>query len=273
MATTLQQFSAIVGPATGGLIIARYGVAPAYLFHIVIVLVGLACLAGMRIPPRTEPRGALSLALIKEGLAYIRAHPAVLGAMVLDMFAVIFAGAEALLPIFARDILDVGAFGYGLLTASKGVGAFMMAVALALLPPRVSTGRIMIVTVTLYGLFTIVFGLSTWFPLSLVAYGLIAMSDQLSVVIRQTIIQLETPDALRGRVSSVNSLFVGASNQLGAVESGLMATWTGSAAVAVVSGGLGCLASVAIISVLIPSLWRHRVHLEAPAVEQPVRSG
>jgi MFS family permease len=136
-----------------------------------------------------------------------------------------------------------------------------------LLPPMVNTGRTLVIVVVLYGIGTIAFGVSTWFPLSLLIYALMAAADQVSVVIRQTIIQLETPDALRGRVSSVNSLFIGASNQLGAVESGLVATWTGSAVIAVVSGGLGCLISVAGVTKLLPQLWRHRtlLHAEAPA--------
>ena len=262
LSTTASQLTQVMGPAAGGLIIARFGVAPAYLLHVGILLAGLAFLAGVRIHADSNPRGTVSLGMIREGLAFIWHHPAVFGAMALDMAAVIFAGAEALLPIYARDILDVGAFGYGLLSSSKAVGALGMAVALALLPPFVRTGRALILTVVLYGFATIAFGLSTSFPLSMLFYGAAAAFDQLSVVMRQNIIQLGTPDALRGRVSSVNQVFIGASNQLGAMESGLLATWANSAVFAVVFGGIACLIAVGAISLLLPALWRHRTDIE-----------
>src|SRR5438094_6918441 len=191
--------------------------------------------------------------------------------MALDMVAVIFAGAEAMLPIYAKDVLGVGAVGYGLLTSSRAVGAFGTAIALTLLPPTVATGRTLVVTIALYGLATVAFGLSTWFPLSLLFYTLTAIFDQISVLMRQSIIQLGTPDALRGRVNSVNALFVGASNQLGPVESGLVATWTGSAVVAVVTGGIGCLVGVAGMVAFLPGLWRHRMEAEDPRREEPQR--
>lgn len=259
LATTVQQLSMVAGPAGGGLIIARFGVAPGYLAHVIVLLVGLGFLAGIRIRPDSNPQGKLRLALILEGLDFIWAHPAVLGAMALDMFAVILANADALLPIFAKDILDVGPEGYGLLSSSKAVGALVTSIGLVVLPAIVSAGRALIITVVLFGLATVGFGLSTSFALSLLLYGLLSAFDQVSVVMRQTIIQLGTPDALRGRVSSVNFVFIGASNQLGAVRAGLVAAWTNDAALAVVTGGIGCLASVAIVAALIPSLWRHRV--------------
>jgi hypothetical protein len=169
---------------------------------------------------------------------------------------------DALLPIFARDVLDVGASGYGLLTSSKAVGMLAMAASLALLPPVVRTGRALVVTVALYGLATLGFGLSTWFPLSLVLFGIVAAFDQLSVVMRQNIIQMGTPDELRGRVSSVNFVFIGASNRIGAVRAGLVATWADSAVFAVVSGGIACLLAVLVIGILIPHLWRHQIEVE-----------
>ncbi|MEA2639801.1 MAG: hypothetical protein QOF51_1195 [Chloroflexota bacterium] len=264
VATTVQQLALVFGPATSGLLIARFGVAPTYLCHVILVLISLACLALIKVRPDTNPKAELSLALIKEGITFIRAHRAVLGAMALDMVAVIFAGADALLPIYARDILGVGAFGYGMLASAKAVGALVTATALALAPPVVGSGRTLVLMVAFYGIFTAGFGLSTWFPLSLVLYALTAAVDQVSVVMRQSIIQLGTPDALRGRVSSVNSLFVGASNQLGPVESGLVATWTGSAVIACVSGGLGCLLAMMVVLPLVRVLWSHRLEMQAP---------
>jgi MFS family permease len=257
VATIVHQVAGVFGPVGAGLAIMQSGVAPAYLMHAALVVLGLGCLAGIRVGT-PSPSGGLSVAMIVEGFAFIRANPAILGAMALDMFAVILSGADALLPIYARDVLGVGAFGFGLLTSSKAVGSLATAVAMALLPPIVATGRTMVIMVALFGIATIGFGLSTWFPLSLLLYGLIAAFDQVSVVLRQSIIQLGTPDELRGRVNSVNQVFVGASNQLGATRAGLVAAWTDSAVVAVVSGGVGCLIAVAVTTVLIPSLWRYR---------------
>ncbi len=259
VATIIHQLAGVFGPAAAGLTIARYGVAPAYFFHVALVTGGVACLACIRIASTVGAGTRLSAGMVKEGLRFVWANPPILGAMALDMFAVIFAGADALLPIYAKDILGVGAAGYGLLTSSKAVGSLGAALLLALLPPIVGIGRWLVVMIALYGLGTVAFGLSTWFPLSLVLYGLIAAFDQVSVVLRQSIIQLGTPDALRGRVSSVNQVFVGASNQLGATESGLVAAWANSAVFAVVFGGIGCITSVVLITALLPSLWRHRL--------------
>lgn len=271
LATTIQQLAAVLGPAVAGVIIAQMGVGPTYLFRMLLVVVGLGLLAGMRLKAESNLSGAFSLALIKEGLLYIWTHQALLGAMALDMFAVIFSTAEALLPIYAADILGVGAVGYGLLNSAKAVGAFITSIGMTLLPPLRRTGRALVVTVVLYGLATTAFALSTSFALSMALFALRAAFDQVSVVIRQTMVQLGTPDALRGRVSSVNSVFIQASNQLGAVEAGLIATWTSSAVIGVAAGGLGCLAVVAITVVLIPSLWKHRVDLAVAEMEAASR--
>jgi MFS family permease len=266
VATIVHQVAGVFGPAAAGIAIAKAGVAPAYVMHAALVAFGIVCLACIRMGSPT-PSGGISLAMIKEGLAFIWTHPAILGAMALDMFAVILGGADALLPIFAKDILDVGAVGYGLLTASKAVGCLVVAVAMALLPPIVSTGRTMVITVGLFGIATVGFGLSSWFWLSLILYALIAAFDQVSVVLRQSIIQLGTPDELRGRVNSVNHVFVGASNQLGGTRAGFVATWADSAQFAVVSGGIGCLVAVVATTLLIPALWNLRQDLrdEEPA--------
>jgi hypothetical protein len=179
--------------------------------------------------------------------------------MLLDMLAVVFGGAAALLPIYATDILNVGARGYGLLSASADVGALVTSLALVVVPPIRRAGRALIAAVAVYGLATIAFGLSRSFPLSLVAYVLVGMADQVSVVMRGTAIQLSTPDALRGRVSGVNMIFIGASNQLGAAESGFVAALTGSATFAVVSGGVASLVVLAAVALAMPRLRRYRI--------------
>jgi hypothetical protein len=194
---------------------------------------------------------------IREGLVFVRRQDVVLGCMTLDLFAVLFGGATALLPIYANEILHVGARGYGILSASLEMGALAMSLLLVMLPPIRRAGPVLLATVTLYGVATIVFGLSRWFPLSVAAYMAAGMADQVSVVLRGTAIQLSTPDALRGRVSAVNMIFIGGSNQLGAAESGFVAALT-SAPFAVVSGGIGCLLVVAIVALRIPALRRYR---------------
>ena len=178
--------------------------------------------------------------------------------MTLDMFAVLFGGAVALLPIYAKDILQVDAFGYGVLMGALEIGAVGMSVVLLAIPTIDRAGRTLLYAVAVFGIATMVFGFSRSFPLSLAAYLVVGMADQLSVVMRSTAIQLATPDSLRGRVSSVNMLFIGASNQLGAAESGFLAAVT-SATFAVVSGGAACLGVVAVVASRMPELRRYRV--------------
>jgi MFS family permease len=208
----------------------------------------------------------VTVAAIREGVSFVRHHQVLLGAMTLDMFGVIFGGATALLPIYAEKILKVGGTGYGLLTSAQAIGAPVVAVVLVALPPVRRTGRALLYAVAGFGLFTMLFGISRSFPLSLVAYGLTGCCDQVSVIMRQTTIQLATPDALRGRVSSVSGLFIGASNQIGAVESGFVAAIT-SATFSVVSGGAACLAVVGAIAAGMPELRRYRI---APLARRPL---
>jgi hypothetical protein len=200
----------------------------------------------------------MSLRAVRDGLSFVRHRPIVLGCMTLDMFAVIFGGAAALLPIYAHEILHVGARGYGLLTSSLELGALLTSLVLSALPPIRRGGRALLAAVGVYGLATVVFGVSRWFPLSVGSYMLVGVADQVSVVMRSTAIQLSTPDELRGRVSAVNMMFIGASNQLGAAESGFVAALT-SAPFAVVSGGLGCLVVLAVVALAIPELRRYRI--------------
>jgi len=177
----------------------------------------------------------------------------VLGAISLDLFAVLLGGATALLPIFARDILYTGPWGLGLLRASPAVGALLMSLYLSWRPVERNTGKVMMISVAVFGFATIAFGLSTSIYLSVFALLLLGASDMISVVIRSSMIQLETSDDMRGRVSAVNFLFIGTSNQLGEFESGLTAHWWG-AKMAVVAGGLGTIGIVTLWNYLFPAL-------------------
>lgn len=258
--TTVQQLAFVAGPALGGLLIARVGVGGAYAVHLGLVASAMAMLLFLR-PRRAEgERRSVSIAAIMEGVRFVRRRQVLLGAMALDMFAVIFGGAVAMLPIYAEEILKVGPRGYGLLTSSQAIGAFAMSVLLVALPPVRHTGRALLLAVAAFGVATIIFGLSRSFPLSLLAYGLTGAADQVSVVMRHSTIQLATPDELRGRVSSVSMVFIGASNQLGMVESGFVAALT-NATFAVVSGGAGCLAVVGLIAAKLPELRRYQIEL------------
>jgi MFS family permease len=258
VASTNQALAFVTGPALCGLIIAEAGIASVYAAFVILIGASLATLALMR-RRAVQTRGrAVTLQMMREGLAYVRRHQVVLGCMTLDMFAVIFGGATALLPIYANDILHVGASGYGLLTSSIEIGALATSLVLIALPPVTRPGRALLVGVAVYGVATVVFGLSRSFPLSLTAYLIAGVGDQVSVVMRATAIQLSTPDELRGRVSSVNMIFIGASNQLGAAESGFVAALT-SATFSVVSGGIGCLLVLAAVVLMLPELRRYRI--------------
>jgi MFS family permease len=245
------------GPMLMGFSAAHGGIVWAYGLHSVIEAISIGSL--MKLPPLGAATSArISWASIREGLAFVWRSPVVLGCMTLDMFAVILGGATALLPIYATDILQVGELGYGLLSASLEIGAALMTAALVFLPTFRRAGPALLGAVAVYGIATIVFGLSRWFPLSVLAYMVAGMADAISVVLRGTAIQLSTPDALRGRVSSVNFIFIGASNQLGAAESGFLAALT-SPTFSVVSGGIGCILVVAIVALRMPALRSYRI--------------
>jgi MFS family permease len=258
VASTTQALAFASGPTLAGLIIAELGIGVAYGTTSLLLLIGITTLSRVRPSWPEGKQREVSVAAIREGLRFVWGHPVILGCMTLDMFAVIFGGATALLPVYANEILAVGARGYGILAASLEAGALLMSLVLMTRAPIRRSGRALLITVMVYGVATIVFGASRWFPLSLVAYMLVGMADQVSVVLRSTIIQLNTPDALRGRVSSVNFIFIGASNQLGAVESGFVAALT-SAPFAVISGGLGCLLVVALVAVRMPQLRQYKL--------------
>jgi MFS family permease len=270
-----QKLGSITGPAVGGLLIAFAGISAAYSVFCACMLVAAGPLLMLRYTDTGQSSRKVSIAAIKEGIAFVRERQILLGAMSLDMFAVTFGGAQALLPIFASDILDAGAAGYGALTSSLQVGGFVTSFALVLLPPVRRTGRALVVTVILFGLLTVAFGLSRDIYVSILLYGLIGATDQVSVVMRQTTIQMATPNELRGRVSSVHQVFVQASNQIGAMESGFVAALT-TATFAVVSGGAAAAAIAGVLGWRMPLLWRyemrHGAPVEAPAGEMADRA-
>jgi MFS family permease len=258
VASTNQALAFVTGPALAGLLIASGGMARVYGVYGVVIagsIVGLSFVRSER--PGTLAGGAFSLRGVREGLGFVRRRQVVLGCMTLDMLAVIFGGAAALLPVYATDILHVGERGYGALTSSLEAGALLASLVLIVLPPIRRGGRALLGAVAVYGLATIVFGLSRWFPLSLGAYVIVGVADQVSVVMRSTAIQLSTPDELRGRVSAINMMFINASNQLGAAESGFLAALT-SAPFAVVSGGIGCLVALVAVAAALPQLRAYR---------------
>jgi MFS family permease len=247
--------TAVTGPAIGGVLIAIGGVGTAYLAHVVLVGVAMLSLIPLHVSGG-RGGGRLDGAAVRAGVSFVRHRPILLGAMTLDMFAVLFGGARALLPIYAVEVLHADALGYGILSASLEAGTLLMAVLLLVLPIPHRTGRLLLIAVALFGVATIVFGVSTVLPLSVLAYASVGMADQVSMVMRHTMIQLNTPDALRGRVTGVSSIFISASNELGALESGLVAAAAG-AVFAVVSGGVACLVVVALIAWGVPSLRRY----------------
>ena len=256
--SALSSVTSVTGPALGGVLIALGGIGQAYAIHALLIGVSLITLVPLHIPPM-KGTGRIQLAAIREGLAFVWHRPVLLGAMSLDMFAVLFGGARALLPVYAVDVLRADALGYGILSASLEAGTLAMAVILIALPTTTRTGRVLLISVAAFGLATVVFGASTSLPLSIAAYGLVGMADQVSMVMRQNTIQLNTPDSLRGRVTAVNSVFISASNELGALESGLVASAT-NAVFAVISGGLACLLVVGLIAWRVPALRRYQIH-------------
>jgi MFS family permease len=252
----VHMFALMTGPVVMGFLIDARGVWAPYALHAALLVASLAALSVVRPAFDSGERRAVSLQSIREGLSFVRRERVVLGSMILDMFAVLFGGAVALLPVYAIDILKVGARGYGLLSSGLEIGAAIMAVVLIVIPPFKRTGRALLIGIGLFAVATIVFGLSRSFYLSMAAYTVAGMADFVSVVTRNTAVQLSTPDHLRGRVSSVSMVFIGASNQLGLAESGFVAALT-SPTFAVVSGGLGALVVVGLVALRNPALRRY----------------
>jgi MFS family permease len=248
------KIAVIVGPAIGGAIYIL-GPAVAYGVCLILFIVVAMVTTAMRTASRyyTEEPGVTGVERVAAGIAYVRGNPIILGAISLDLFAVLLGGATALLPIYARDILRVGPEGLGLLRSAPALGAVFLGFLLGRMPIQRNTGVVMFAAVTIFGIATIVFGLSSNFFLSMAALAVLGASDMASVYVRGTVVQLATPDAMRGRVSAVNRLFIGASNELGEFESGVTASWFGTVP-SVVIGGIGTLVVVVIGLCLFPSL-------------------
>jgi len=248
------QAATILGPTIGGIIYAiTAGAEAVYATSMACFLVSAVLISLLRITARPRARRAFSMDTVLAGLRYVWYEKIVLGAISLDLFAVLLGGAVALLPVYAKEILFVGPWGLGLLRAAPGVGAVGMAIFMAYRPLKHRAGVIMLWCVAGFGLFTIVFGLSRNIWLSLVALVLVGATDMISVIVRGTLVQLATPDSMRGRVSAVNMLFIGATNEFGQFESGITAQWFGTVP-AVVFGGVGTLLVVALWSWKFPSL-------------------
>jgi MFS family permease len=248
------QTATILGPALGGLLYTA-GPTTAYATASILFLAASTLIALIRIertPPNREPA---SLRSLFAGVVFIRNQPVILGAISLDLFAVLLGGATALLPVYARDILVAGPWGLGLLRSAPAVGALGMSIFLARHMIEHRVGWIMFGAVAVFGVATIVFALSTSFLLSLGALAMLGGADVVSVVIRSSLVQIKTPDEMRGRVSAVNSMFIGTSNQLGEFESGLTAALFGVVP-AVMIGGVGTLVVLLIWIRLFPGLFR-----------------
>jgi MFS family permease len=253
--STIFQITAMVGPALGGFIVAEWGAATSYAIN--IVCAGLAFLTFSLTVPVTAKtdKPPISWDSLVGGVRFVFGTRILLGLFCLDLFAVLLGGATALLPIFANDLLKVGPQGYGLLRAAPSLGAVIMALITAHLPPWRKAGRVMLLGVAGYGLATLLFGISKIFWLSLLALALTGMFDNISVVVRQTVMQMITPDAMRGRVSSITFLFISCSNELGELESGLTARWMGAVG-SVVFGGIGTLLVVLGSACVFPQIGR-----------------
>ena len=248
------QAAIIAGPALGGLL---YAVGAGLTYGSCALLFGVAAAlcAALRYQHQPPHKAPVTMDTLLAGVHFVWGHKVVLGAVSLDLFAVLFGGATALLPIYAKDILHTGPWGLGVLRGAPAVGALMMSVVLARRPVRRRSGPTLMAAVGVYGLATLAFGLSTQFLPALLALAVTGAADMVSVVVRSTLVQLETPDAMRGRVSAVNSVFIGASNQLGEFESGATAAALGPVG-SVMLGGIGTLVVAVLWLKLFPALAR-----------------
>jgi MFS family permease len=245
-ASTIFQGATIMGPAIGGLAYGLFrGPSAVYAMSVVAALAATVCALMIKTEQAARRREPASLTTFLVGVKYIWAKKLILGAISLDLFAVLLGGAVALLPVFAREILRTGPLGLGLLRSAPGVGAAFMSLLLAYRPLRKRAGATMLWCVAGFGAFTILFGVSHSLVLSLIALALVGATDMVSVVVRGTLIQVATPDEMRGRVNAVDMIFIGASNQLGQFESGVTAQWFGTVP-AVILGGIGTLVVTAL---------------------------
>ena len=257
---SVRQFAIIVGPMLGGFLYIA-GSGAVYFSGGCLFILSAAIIARLRISQRAQTaKEPATLTSLFAGITYIRSRPVLLGAVSLDLFAVLLGGATALLPIFAKDILEVGPWGLGILRSAPAVGAVTASLYLARKPLQRKVGKIMFAAVAGFGAATVVFALSKSIVLSCMALAVLGWTDMISVVIRGALVQLETPDEMRGRVSAVNAVFIGTSNEFGEFESGLTAAWFGVVPAALL-GGVGTLMVVALWMYLFPQLLqRERLH-------------
>jgi MFS family permease len=261
MNSIASQFGAIVGPALAGLVLAKTNLALAYFINALSYLAVIAALIRMgpveqEVVDRSSAGQQRFRARVSAGLRFVIAQPIILSSMLLDFFATFFSSATYLLPIFATDILNVDAVGYGWLVAAPSVGAGLVSIPLAFYRDLRRQGPVLLISVAGFGIATIVFGISRSFWLTFVALAFTGATDTVSMIIRNTMRQLQTPDHLRGRMTSVNQMFFMGGPQLGELEAGVVAQFFG-APIAVISGGLACLASVAGIALRFPQLGRY----------------
>lgn len=246
------QTATILGPALGGFLYA-YGAAAVFGIVGTLFLISSLWIGSIKAKPPAGKREPVSVESVCAGMAFIRSKPVILGAISLDLFAVLLGGATALLPVYAKEILLIGPIGLGLLRSAPAVGALAMSLWLAHSPLQRRVGRTMFIAVMIFGVATVVFAVSQSFLLSLTALIVLGAADTISVVVRSSLVQMQTPDEMRGRVSAVNFLFIGTSNQLGEFESGVTASWLGVVP-SVVVGGLGTIVVAALWMRLFPAL-------------------
>ncbi len=267
LASSFSQTGSILGPAVGGLSVAFVDFAPTYAGIAILIGISTGCLYLIaRKPMPTPVAGEPFRESILGGIRYVRKSPPLLGSMALDLFAVFFGGAIALLPVFATDVLHVGAAGLGVLRTAPSLGALLVMLVATRWPPSRHAGRTFLICVAGFGVSMLVFGLSTSFVISLAALFMSGVTDGISMVIRATILRVLSPEAIRGRVASVNWVFIGASNELGAFESGVVARLVGTVP-SVVIGGVFTLAVVGAVAFLVPALRHLDLERAAPPDE------
>lgn len=267
--SSVSQTGGIVGPALGGIAIAVIDLPATYALIAVLLAISTGCLFLISRKPMPERiEGEPFIQSLLGGIRYVARSPALIGSMALDLFAVFFGGAIALLPIFATDILHVGSVGLGVLRTAPSVGALAVMLIATRRPPSRHAGATLLICVGGFGLSMIVFGLSTVFWISLAALFVSGVTDGISMIIRQTIVRVLSPDRIRGRVASVNWVFIGASNELGAFESGVAARLFGTAT-SVIAGAILTLGIVGLVAVTVPSLRRLDLDNAAPHEEPP----
>ena len=261
--TVMSQAASVVGPALGGVIIAVGNVGWAYAINSASFLCVVASLILMRDVPKTErtagdARDSMSMQALKDGIHYVFTHPLIRSTMLLDFFATFFSSATALLPIFAQDVLHVGPRGYGWLYAAPAIGAVIASAAMVPVTHTLNRrGQTLLWAVTLYGLSTVVFGFSRSFWLTLMCLALSGAADAVSMIIRNIVRHLETPDGMRGRMVGINMIFFMGGPQLGELEAGLVANWIG-APLSVITGGIGCLIATGVIAAATPEIRHYR---------------